>query len=69
VEDLKDDLAELERECEEEVEELKEAMDPMREKLEETHLTPYKKNCFAKSVGIVWLPYRVQAEPQLGAAW
>lgn len=69
VEDLKDDLGDLERECEEEVKKLEEAMDPMKEKLAETVLTPYKKNCSARSVGIIWLPYRVQSEPKLGAAW
>ncbi|MDF1739198.1 MAG: DUF87 domain-containing protein [Verrucomicrobiales bacterium] len=69
VEDYKDDLDELERECEEAVEELKEAMDPMVEKLETISLSPLKKNCSAKSVGIVWMPYRTNPQPQLGAAW
>ncbi len=69
VADLQKDLAEIERECEAEVEELKEAMDPMNEKLETIRLTPYKKNCDARAVGIVWMPYRVQTQPTLGAAW
>ena len=59
----------LEEECQEEVEELKEAMDPMTEKLEVMHLSPLKKNCSAKAVGVVWMPYRIQSQPQLGAAW
>jgi len=69
VEDYEDDLKDLERECEEEIEKLKEAMDPMNEKLETLSLSPLKKNCSAKSVGIVWMPYRVNPQPQLGAAW
>jgi len=69
VEDYREDLEEMEAECEEEVQELKDAMDPMTEKLEEIRLTPYKKNCDARSVGIVWMPYRVQNQPTVGAAW
>lgn len=69
VEDYKDDLEEMERECEEEIQELKDAMDPMVEKLETISLSPLKKNCSAKAVGIVWMPYRVNPQPQLGAAW
>ncbi len=65
----KEELEELEKEAEREIEALKKAMDPMNEKFEEIVLTPYKKNCEAKSVGIVWMPYRVQNQPQLGAAW
>ena len=69
VEDYQDDLEELERECEEEIQELKDQMDPMTEKLESISLSPLKKNCSAKSVGIVWMPYRVNPQPRLGAAW
>lgn len=69
VEDLQKDLEEMERECEEEIAKLREAMDPMNERLEEIHITPLKKNCSADSVGIVWMPYRVNPQPQLGAAW
>lgn len=69
VEDYQEELEELEAKCEEEVEKLKESMDPMNEKLEEVHITPLKKNCSAKSVGIVWMPYRTNPQPQLGAAW
>ena len=69
VDDLKEELQEIEQECEREIEELKLAMDPMKEALEEIHLTPYKKNCSAKVVGVVWMPYRVDPQPTLGAAW
>ena len=69
VDELQEDLAKLEREAEEAVAELKEAMDPRKEKLETVRLTPYKKNCDARSVGVVWMPYRVQTQPTLGAAW
>ena len=69
VDDLKEKLQEIEAECEREIEELKQAMDPMKEALEEIHLTPYKKNCSAKVVGVVWMPYRVDPQPTLGAAW
>ena len=63
------DLEDLESDCEEEIEKLKSAMDPMTEKLEKISVTPLKKNCTAKAVGIVWMPYRVNPQPQLGAAW
>jgi pyruvate/2-oxoglutarate dehydrogenase complex dihydrolipoamide acyltransferase (E2) component len=56
VERLRKELAELQAEAGEELAALKEAIDPMKEKLEEVHLTPLKKNCSAKSVGIVWFP-------------
>tara|TARA_R110000850_G_scaffold157962_21_gene282092 strand:- start:1730 stop:4171 length:2442 start_codon:yes stop_codon:yes gene_type:complete len=69
VDDYREDLEELEEECKEELAELKAAMNPMNEDLEVIHLSPLKKNCSAKSVGIVWMPYRVNPEPQLGAAW
>lgn len=69
VRDYQEDLEDLERELEKEVEELKEAMDPMVEKLEMITLSPLKKNCSAKAVGVVWMPYRVNPQPQLGAAW
>ncbi len=69
VEELQAELQKLEAECEKEVETLKEAMDPMKEALEEVALTPYKKNCSTKVVGIVWMPYRVNPQPELGAAW
>jgi len=65
----KQELEDLEREAEREIEALKEAMDPMNETFEEIVISPYKKNCSAKSVGIVWMPYRMQKQPQLGAAW
>ncbi len=69
VEDYQEDLERLKCECEEEVTELKEALDPMTEKLKELTLSPLKKNCSAKSVGIVWMPYRIQKQPTQGAAW
>ncbi|NNE93289.1 MAG: ATP-binding protein [Verrucomicrobiales bacterium] len=69
VEELAEELEELDRECGEAVAKLKEAMDPMTEKLEEIRLTPLKKNCDDKAVGVVWMPYRVNPQPVLGAAW
>ena len=69
VEDYREDLEEMERECEEAIAVLKEQMDPMKEELEVIHLSPLKKNCSVKAVGVVWMPYRVNPEPQLGAAW
>ena len=57
VERLQEKLAELEVEAGMEIAKLKEAIDPMNEKLEETRLTPLKKNCSTKSVGIIWFPH------------
>ena len=56
VERLKDELADLQAVAGQEIAELKESIDPMKEKLEEIRLTPLKKNCSAESVGIVWFP-------------
>ncbi len=69
VDELQAELEDLERECEAEVEKLKAAMDPLNEKLETIRLTPLKKDCDARAVGVVWMPYRVQTQPTLGAAW
>ncbi len=69
VADYQTQLQELEEDCAEDVEKLKDAMDPMTENLEEIRLNPLKKNCTAKSVGVVWMPYRQSKQPQLGAAW
>ncbi|MCB1234122.1 MAG: DUF87 domain-containing protein [Verrucomicrobiae bacterium] len=69
VEKLEEALAELEEECEKEIEALKEAMDPMKEQFETERLTPLKKDCSAKAIGVVWMPFRVQTQPTLGAAW
>ncbi len=66
---LQEELNTLEQECEKEVEILKAAMDPLKEVLEQTHITPLKKNCSAKAVGVVWMPYRIDPQPKLGAAW
>src|SRR5690606_9266751 len=69
VEDYEEELEAMEEDCEKEIEALKAAMDPMSESLETIRLTPLKKNCSTRSVGIVWMPYRLNPEPQLGAAW
>jgi len=69
VDEYQEELEKIEADCEEQVEKLKAAMDPMNEKLETLTVTPLKKNCAAKAVGIAWMPYRVNAQPTLGAAW
>ena len=69
VDDYQAELDAIEEYCEKEIEKLKAAMDPMSERLETVSLTPLKKNCSSKAVGIVWMPYRVNPQPQLGAAW
>ncbi len=69
VEDLQEELEELEQECKEEVAELRASLDPANEQLDTILLNPLKKNCSAKLVGVVWMPYRLNPQPQLGAAW
>ena len=69
VERLEDDLRELEREAEDEIRDLEEALDPQNEKLEQERISPYKKNCSAEAIGILWMPYVQQSQPQMGAAW
>lgn len=69
VDQLQAELEDLERECEAEVEKLKAALNPRTEPLESIRLTPLKKNCDARAVGVVWMPYRIQSQPTLGAAW
>ena len=65
----REDLEEMERECEEAIAALKEQMDPMKEKLGVIHLSPPRKNCSLKAVGVVWMPYRVDTESQPESAW
>ncbi len=65
----REDLEEMERECEEAIAALMEQMDPTKEKLEVIHLSPLKKSCSVKTVGVVWMPYRVDPELQLESAW
>jgi len=66
---LRDDLDELEREAQDEIEELEDMLDPMNEKLEHERISPLKKNCDDRAVGILWMPYIQQSKPQMGAAW
>lgn len=69
VADYQRELEEIERDCAEQVGKLKESLDPRVEEFETLTLSPLKKNCHAKSIGVVWMPYRVSANPTLGAAW
>ncbi len=59
VEREKEEVEDLEAEAERAIEELRDQLDPLKETFEEVRLTPYKKNCSAKSVGIVWVPSRI----------
>ena len=65
----RENLEEMERECEEAIADLMEQMDPTKEKLEVIHLSTLKKSCSVKTVGVVWMPYRVDPELQLESAW
>ncbi len=69
VDQYQKELEEIEEACEAEIEKLKAALDPANEKLESATLTPLKKNCTVKAVGVAWMPYRVDPKPTLGAAW
>ncbi len=69
VDEHQRELEDMERDCEAQIEKLKASMDPMTERLESFTLTPLKKNCAVKAVGIVWMPYRTDPKPTLGAAW
>jgi len=69
VSEREDSLASLEQECEKAVGDLKNALDPMNEKLTPVVLTPLKKNCSATSVGVLWMPYRGGASGPQVPAW
>ena len=69
VDEYQSELEKIEADCEDQVEKLKATIDPMTERLETLTVTPLKKNCACKAVGIAWMPYRVNAQPTLGAAW
>lgn len=56
VERLEEDLLEIQREAEESIRAYEKALDPMREELEQERVNPYKKNCSARAVGILWIP-------------
>ncbi len=69
IERLEDEYKDLEREAKEEICELEGLLDPMQEGLEKVVVNPYKKNCQSKAVGILWMPYRKEPQPEVGAAW
>ena len=69
VDAIKEDLAEMETEFKDKVNELRATLDSATDQLEEVKLKPYKKNIDVKAVGIVWLPaYRV-SDFELEQAW
>jgi hypothetical protein len=57
IEDLKEDLAEIEEELVEELEEIKERWGEAAAEIEETVITPYKKNIHLELFGVAWIPH------------
>jgi predicted nucleic acid-binding Zn-ribbon protein len=57
IEDLKEDLAEIEEELVEELEEIKERWGEAAAEIEETVITPYKKNIHLELFGVAWVPH------------
>jgi hypothetical protein len=57
IEAFKDDLAELEAETAEELEELNEKWAEAATTIEEFKLNPLKKNIFVEAFGLAWMPY------------
>jgi hypothetical protein len=57
IEAFKKDLAEIEEELVEELEEIQERWDEMAAEIEETVITPYKKNIHLELFGVAWIPH------------
>ena len=57
IEDLKEDMAEIEKELVEELEEIKERWGEAAAEIEETVITPYKKNIHLEVFGVAWTPH------------
>ncbi|UCF59898.1 MAG: ATP-binding protein [Anaerolineaceae bacterium] len=57
IEELKQDLAEMEEELVEELEEIKERWGEAAAEIEETVITPYKKNIHLELFGVAWIPH------------
>jgi hypothetical protein len=57
IEAFKQDLAEIEKELVEELEEIEERWDEAAAKIEETVITPYKKNIHLELFGVAWIPH------------
>lgn len=54
---LEKDIAEMEAELREEVEDLEREYDPQKAELERIQIKPYKKDIDVKAVALLWLPY------------
>jgi hypothetical protein len=57
IEDFKQELAELEEELNEELAELNDRWGEVAAEIEETVITPYKKNILMDLFGVAWFPY------------
>ncbi len=57
IEAVKRDLAEIEKELIQELEEIKERWEEAAAEIEETVITPYKKNIHLELFGVAWMPH------------
>ncbi len=57
IEAFKQDLADIEEELVEELEEIKERWEKAAEEIEETVITPLKKNIHLELFGVAWIPH------------
>jgi len=69
VEDLDRQLERLDAELREEIDQARNALDPMTEELESVRIPPLKKNITVNAVGLAWLPYYRISEFELAAGW
>ncbi len=60
---LAEDLAELEVELREEIEELEAKYDPDRAEMEPLTVKPYKKDIAVELVALLWLPFDERGKP------
>lgn len=57
VDDIRDDIADLEADMREELDELANRFDPMSLELETVQVKPYKKDIDVQSVSLLWVPF------------
>lgn len=69
VEDLKVALEELENELQEEMEEVRQSLDPLTIPLEGVRIAPYKKDINVQRFALAWLPYIQVSEFEIKPGW
>ena len=69
LEDYQQDLEELENELQAEMDEVRQALDPLTIPLEKIRIKPYKKDINVQRFALAWLPYIQVSDFEIKPAW